>query len=36
MMAYQSYLNNELIDYEYPSAAVEQAMKDLPAVTLPA
>jgi tryptophan synthase beta chain len=36
MMAYQSYLNNELVDYEYPAAAVEEAMKDLPRVNLPA
>jgi tryptophan synthase beta chain len=36
MMAYQSYLNHELVDFEYPAEAVEQAMKDLPEVALPA
>ena len=34
MMAYQSYLNNELVDYEYPQEAVQAAMKDLPQVAL--
>jgi hypothetical protein len=33
-MAYQSYLNNELVDYEYPQAAVQAAMNDLPQVAL--
>ena len=33
MMAYQSYLNNELVDYEYPAEAVEEAMKVLPNVS---
>ncbi len=32
MTAYQSYLNGELVDYEYPSQAIEEAMKDLPQV----
>jgi tryptophan synthase beta chain len=36
MMAYQSYLNNDLVDYEYPAEAVENAMKDLPKVNFPA
>ena len=36
MMAYQSYLQDELEDYEYPAEAVENAMKDLPVVSLPA
>jgi tryptophan synthase beta chain len=35
MMAYQSYLNNELVDYEYPSEEVEKAMKDLPEINIP-
>ena len=34
MMAYQAYLNNELVDYEYPSEEVENAMKELPKVSL--
>jgi tryptophan synthase beta chain len=34
MMAYQSYLNNELVDYEYPAEAVQAAMKSLPEVAL--
>jgi len=36
MMAYQSYLNNELVDYDYPIEAVKEAMKELPRVSLPA
>jgi tryptophan synthase beta chain len=36
MMAYQAYLNGELVDYEYPVEAVEAAMQDLPQVALPA
>jgi tryptophan synthase beta chain len=32
MTAYQSYLNGELVDYEYPAHAIEEAMKDLPQV----
>jgi predicted alternative tryptophan synthase beta-subunit len=36
MMAYQSYLNNELVDYEYPAEAVAEAMKELPNVSLSA
>lgn len=34
MMAYQAYLNNELVDYEYPSEEVENAMKELPKVSI--
>jgi len=34
MTAYQSYLNGELVDYEYPAHAIEEAMKDLPQVAL--
>jgi len=34
MMAYQSYLNHELVDYEYPAEAVQEAMKSLPEVAL--
>jgi tryptophan synthase beta chain len=36
MTAYQSYLNGELVDYEYPAQAIEAAMKDLPRVALEA
>ena len=36
MTAYQSYLNGELVDYEYPAHAIQEAMKDLPKVELPA
>ena len=32
MSAYQAYLNDELVNYEYPAEAVEEAMKDLPEV----
>jgi tryptophan synthase beta chain len=32
MTAYQSYLNGDLVDYEYPSHAIQEAMKDLPQV----
>ena len=32
MTAYQSYLNGELVDYEYPAHAIEEAIKDLPKV----
>lgn len=32
MSAYQAYLNKELQNFEYPSQAVEEAMKDLPKV----
>jgi tryptophan synthase beta chain len=35
MMAYQSYLNGELVDYEYPIEAVKEAMRELPQVALP-
>lgn len=35
MTAYQSYLNGELVDYEYPAQAVEEAMRDLPSVKMP-
>jgi tryptophan synthase beta chain len=33
MMAYQAYLNNELVDYEYPAEAVQAALEVLPQVT---
>ena len=36
MTAYQSYLNGELVDYEYPAHAIKEAMKDLPQVDLAA
>jgi tryptophan synthase beta chain len=36
MTAYQSYLNGELVDYEYPAHAIEEAMKDLPQVKMDA
>jgi tryptophan synthase beta chain len=36
MTAYESYLNGELQDYEYPAKAVKEAMKDLPKVEMPA
>ena len=35
MMAYQAYLNNELVDYEYPAEAVAEAMTHLPQVNFP-
>ncbi len=34
MTAYQSYLNGELVDYEHPAHAIEEAMKDLPQVAV--
>ena len=34
MMAYQSYNQGELEDYEYPAEAVLEAMKDLPQVNI--
>jgi len=34
MTAYQSYLNGELVDYEYPAHAIEEAMQDLPQVAV--
>jgi tryptophan synthase beta chain len=36
MTAYQSYLNGELEDFEYPAHAIEAAMKDLPKVAVEA
>jgi tryptophan synthase beta chain len=36
MTAYQSYLNGELEDFEYPTHAIEAAMKDLPKVAVEA
>jgi len=36
MTAYQSYLNGELVDYEYPAHAIQEAMKNLPQVDLAA
>ena len=36
MTAYQSYLNGDLVDYEYPAQAIQEAMKDLPKVELAA
>jgi len=32
MTAYQSYLNGELVDYEHPAHAIEEAMKELPQI----
>ena len=34
MMAYQAYLNGELVDYEYPAEAVQEAMQHLPQVAV--
>ena len=34
MTAYQSYLNGELVDYEYPSEAIHEAMQHLPQVNV--
>ena len=36
MTAYESYLNGELEDFEYPTHAIEAAMKDLPKVAVEA
>jgi tryptophan synthase beta chain len=36
MMAYQKYLSGELEDFAYPAEAIEEAMKHLPQVSLPA
>ncbi len=36
MTAYQSYLNGELVDYEYPEHAIEEAMQHLPQVAVEA
>ena len=36
MTAYQSYLNGDLQDFEYPVEAVQEAMQHLPEVVLPA
>jgi tryptophan synthase beta chain len=36
MMAYQAYLNGELEDFEYPVAAVQEAIQHLPQVELAA
>jgi tryptophan synthase beta chain len=36
LAAYESYLKGELEDYEYPVEAVQEAMKDLPKVSIPA
>jgi tryptophan synthase beta chain len=36
LAAYESYLGSNLEDYEYPAAAIEEAMKDLPQVQMPA
>jgi len=35
LAAYEAYLSNALEDYEYPSEAIQEAMKDLPKVKLP-
>jgi len=35
LAAYEAYLSNNLEDYEYPSEAIEEAMKDLPQVRMP-
>jgi tryptophan synthase beta chain len=34
MMAYQQYLADGLVDYEYPADAVAEAMKELPQVEM--
>ena len=36
MTAYQAYLAGELHDYDYPAKEIEEAMKSLPKVELPA
>ncbi len=36
MSAYQSYLNGELEDYEYPTKAIKEAMQHLPQVSVEA
>ena len=36
LAAYESYLGSSLEDYEYPAEAIEEAMKDLPQVQMPA
>jgi tryptophan synthase beta chain len=36
MTAYQSYLNGELVDFEYPTEAVKEAMQHLPQVAMEA
>jgi tryptophan synthase beta chain len=36
MTAYQSYLNGELVDYEHPTHAIEEAMMNLPQVAVKA
>ncbi len=34
MSAYDAYLNDELVDYEYPTAAIEKALASLPQVKM--
>jgi len=36
LAAYESYLSSSLEDYEYPAEDIEEAMKDLPQVSMPA
>jgi tryptophan synthase beta chain len=36
LAAYESYLSSSLEDYEYPVEAIEEAMKELPQVQIPA
>jgi tryptophan synthase beta chain len=36
LAAYEAYLSGKLQDYEYPEAAVQQAMQSLPKVSMPA
>jgi tryptophan synthase beta chain len=36
MTAYESYLNGELEDFEYPAEAVQEAMQHLPQVEMAA
>ena len=36
LAAYEAYLGDNLEDYEYPEAAIAEAMKDLPQVQMPA
>ncbi|MFH1909064.1 MAG: TrpB-like pyridoxal phosphate-dependent enzyme, partial [Chloroflexota bacterium] len=36
LSAYQAYLSGQLEDYEYPAEAVQEAMKELPQVAVPA
>jgi tryptophan synthase beta chain len=34
--AYQSYMADELVDYDYPEAKVQAALEELPQISMPA